>query len=110
MRKKIDPPLESEYQSALIKTLKKRFPGCVVLKNDAAYQQGFLDLTLLFENTWAALEVKRSRNAVLQPNQLHFVEQLDDMSFAAVIYPENEEEVLLALEKAFASRRCTRVS
>lgn len=97
--------LESEYQSELIKTLKQRFPGCVILKNDAAYIQGFLDLTMLYQDTWAALEVKRARGAPLQPNQEFFVEQLDGMSFAAVIYPENEEEVLLALEEAFASRR-----
>jgi len=95
--------LESKYQTQLIKTLKKRFPGCVVMKNDAAYQQGFLDLTILYQNNWAALEVKASAKSALQPNQQYFVEQLDDMSFASIIYPENEEEVLNALQEAFAS-------
>lgn len=99
------PLLESEYQAGLIDKLKKRFPGCVILKNDAAYIQGFLDLTMLYQDTWAALEVKRSAGSSLQPNQQFYVEQLDEMSFAAIIYPENEEEVLLALEEAFASRR-----
>lgn len=97
--------LEAEYQAQLIERLKQRFEGCVILKNDAAYIQGFLDLTMLYQDTWAALEVKRSKDAVLQPNQEYYVHQLDDMSFAAIIYPENEEEVLLALEEAFASRR-----
>lgn len=68
-----------------------------------------LDLTLLFEDTWAALEVKASASSPMQPNQPYFVNQLSDMSFAAVIYPENEEEVLAALQEAFASRRCARV-
>ena len=95
--------LESEYQGQLISRLKERFPGCVILKNDAAYIQGFLDLTILYKDNWAALEVKRSKDAVLQPNQEYYVGELDDMSFAAIIYPENEEEVLLALEQAFAS-------
>ena len=32
------------------------------------------------------------------------------MSFAAFIYPDNEEEVLTALQEAFASRGATRLS
>ncbi len=102
--------LESEYQASVIKKLKERFPGSVVMKNDSSYQQGFLDLTILYEDQWAAIEVKRYAKAPLQPNQAHFLQQLDDMSFAAIIYPENEEEVLDALQKAFASRGRARVS
>jgi hypothetical protein len=94
---------EAAYQSKLIRKLKRIFPGCVVLKNDPQYQQGILDLTLLFGSMWAMLEVKASRSARTRPNQDYFVEQLDNMSFAAFIYPENEEEVLNALQEAFAS-------
>lgn len=97
--------LESEYQAKLIRKLKRKFPGCIILKNDAGYIQGILDLTLLYQDTWAALEVKASSSAPLQANQQHYVTEMNDMSFAAVIHPENEEEVLLALEEAFASRR-----
>lgn len=95
---------EAAYQGRLIKKLKRIFPGCVVLKNDPQYQQGILDLTLLWGDLWAMLEVKASAYARERPNQAYFVEQLDSMSFAAFIYPENEEEVLLALQEAFASR------
>lgn len=102
--------LESRYQAEVIKKVKERFPGCVVMKNDAGYQQGFLDLTILFEDNWAALEVKQFAKAPLQPNQAHYLQLLDDMSFAATIYPENEEEVLDALQEAFASRGRARVS
>jgi len=94
---------ESAYQARLIKKLKKLFPGCVVLKNDPQYLQGILDLTLLWKKYWAMLEVKVSGTAANRPNQEYYVEQLDNMSFAAFIYPENEEEVLIALQEAFAS-------
>lgn len=96
--------IESVYQAQLIKKLKDEFPGCVVLKNDAQYQQGILDLTILYQDTWASLEVKASITSPYRPNQRYFVKQLNDMSFAAFIYPENEEEVLIALHEAFASR------
>ena len=94
---------ENRYQAALIKKLKNLFPGCVILKNDSSYQQGMLDLIILWRKYWASLEVKDSATARLRPNQQYFVEQLDEMSFAAIIYPENEAEVLSALQQAFAS-------
>lgn len=96
---------ENKYQTNLIKRLRKRFPGCVIIKNDPAYQQGILDLTILHGPNWASLEVKASAKSEIQPNQEHFVRQLDEMSFAAFIYPENEAEVLDALQQAFESSR-----
>lgn len=101
---------ENSYQAKLIRKLKRKFPGCLVLKNDPQYQQGMLDLTVLYRDNWACLEVKASRKARERPNQGYFVRQLDDMSFAAFIYPENEEEVLFALQEAFTSRGATCVS
>lgn len=96
---------ENAYQAKLIRKLKEMFPGCEILKNDSAYKQGILDLTILWGACWAMLEVKGSSRARKQPNQEYFVERLNKMSFAAFINPENEEEVLTALQKAFASRR-----
>lgn len=94
---------ENEYQAKLIKKIKRIFVGCVVVKNDPSYQQGFLDLTILYGPKWATLEVKASSDSAIQPNQKFFVRKLDDMSFAAIIYPENEAEVLGALQQAFAA-------
>jgi len=94
---------ENRFQANLIKELKERFPGCVVMKNDANYIQGIPDLLILFNNKWAALECKRSRNAKHQPNQDYYVEKMRDMSFAAFIFPENKEEVLDELEQSFYS-------
>lgn len=94
---------EAEYQHKLIKKLKRLFTGCVVLKNDSSYTQGVPDLTLLWGEHWATLEVKTSVGSARQPNQEYYVRQQMDMSFSAFIYPENEKEVLLALQEAFAS-------
>ncbi len=101
---------ETQYQAKLINTLKEKFPGCVVLKNDANHQQGILDLTILYNDKWAMLEVKHSNTSTLRVNQEYFVHKLDEMSFAAFIYPENEEDVLDALQDAFEPRQRTRVS
>jgi len=101
--------LERDYQRDLIVEIKHRFPGCIVIKNDPTYIQGFPDLLILHHDKWAALEVKASLTAREQPNQRHYVEQLQNMSFAAFICPENEEEILDALQHAFQPRRATRV-
>lgn len=101
---------ENQYQSKLIKKLEDLFPGCVILKNDSSYQQGIPDLVILWKDFWASLEVKASALASSQPNQDHYIERLDAMSFAAYIYPENEKEVLSALQQAFKPPRRARLS
>lgn len=101
---------ENAYQAELIKKLRNRFPGCFILKNDANYMQGVPDLLVLYGARWAMLEVKASRDEPFQPNQEWYLDQLDEMSFAACIYPENEEEIMSALQSAFTARRTARVS
>ena len=101
---------ERQYQAQLIKKLAYRFPGIFILKMDPDYQQGILDLLVLYNDKWASLEVKRSADADVQPNQEYYVRKLNEMSFAAFIYPENEEEVLNALQQAFEPPRRARVS
>jgi hypothetical protein len=93
--------LESNYQEGLIKRLRQIFPGCIILKNDTDYQQGIPDLSIFWNDRWAMLEVKPKINAEQQPNQEWFVSQANQMSFGAFIYPENETEVLDALQQAF---------
>ena len=99
--------LESEFQSKLIKELECLFDGCIILKNDPSYIQGFPDLLILYNNQWATLECKNSRRAKTRPNQHHYVELLDDMSFSRFVYPENKEEVLYELQKSFSTRGTT---
>jgi len=86
------------------------FPGCVLLKNDSGYRQGIPDWTLFWGPYWAMLEIKDSATANTQPNQPYYVRKMNEMGFAAFIYPEIEEEVLAALQQAFASRGSTLVS
>lgn len=102
--------LESQYQAGLVKKLRKMFPTAVVLKNDPTYLQGVPDLLILFKDRWAMLEVKRSPDAPYEPNQEHYLSQLGAMSYASVINPVNEEEVLNELQHALRATREARVS
>lgn len=95
--------LESQFQSNLIKKLKELFPGCIIVKNDPNYIQGFPDLTIYYGNKWATLECKKHAGAKKQPNQEYYVGKLNEMSFSKFIYPENEEEVLYELQQSFQS-------
>lgn len=93
--------VESKFQSILIKELKERFKGCVVVKNDANYMQGIPDLTIYYGNRWAMLETKRSEDAPHRPNQDYYVSLFNSMSYAAFIFPENKEEILNEMEQTF---------
>lgn len=94
---------EAEFQHDLIEELEAVFPGCVILKNDANYIQGFPDLLVLYKNKWAALECKKHEKAIRQPNQEFYICKLDMMSFARFIFPENKEKVIYELQQAFRS-------
>jgi len=100
--------LESDFQAGLKKELRRLFPGCFIIKLDANEQQGIPDLLILFNDRWAILEAKRDAQAPFRPNQEWYIEQFDRMSFSSVIYPENKEVVLNALQQAFSSRRKAR--
>lgn len=92
---------ENQFQAQLIKKLELIFPGCMVMKLDSGYKQGIPDLLILYNNKWATLECKRTMSASRQPNQEYYVDIMNQMSFSAFIYPENEEEVLNDLQQAF---------
>ena len=92
--------LEKDFQAKLIKELKVMFRGCIIIKNDPNYIQGIPDLLILYNDRWAALEVKKSKRAHHQPNQEYYVDLMNQMSFASFIYPENKEEILYELQQA----------
>lgn len=100
--------LERDYQAQLIPRIIARFGGpdiCRVTINDPNMpgQQGIPDLTVYVGNKWALLEVKASEKSRLRPNQPYWVTKWAEVTFCSFIYPENEEEVLRALQFALAS-------
>lgn len=101
---------ESTYQRQLIGRIEALFPGCFIFRNNPADNQGVPDLLILYGDQWAMLEVKRSSRASRQPNQEHYVGMFDDMSFAAFINPQNEDQVLHDLQSAFGAGRKARIS
>lgn len=97
--------LERDFQAKLIKEIKNRFDGCLVIKQDSSYIQGIPDLLVLHENHWAALECKKEANAKHQPNQDYYISKMNNMSYAAIISPENKKEILDDMERSFKASR-----
>jgi hypothetical protein len=96
---------ESDFQGDLIKEIKTKLPGAIVTKLDSKHIQGLPDLLILYKNKWAALECKKSENESHRPNQDYYVNLMNNMSFAAFIFPGNKEEVLNDLQRALESGR-----
>lgn len=101
---------ESTFQHNLMVELEQRFPGAIVTKIEPVSIQGIPDILVLYRKRWAMLECKKSEDADHQPNQDYYVELLNNMSFAAFIYPENREDVLNDLEQTFFTGRKSCVS
>lgn len=98
--------LENEYKRGLKKRIENHFPGCLVLKNDEQLRQGIPDMIILFGSRYAIVEVKRSLDAPWRPNQEYYLEFVSMMGGVAFfICPENEEEVLDEIQRAFESER-----
>lgn len=95
--------LERDFQKKLVKKLETQYPEAIIYKNES--KQGFPDLTILYGDRWALLECKREPKASHRMNQDYWVERANQMGFASFIYPENEGEVLHALEQALRSDR-----
>lgn len=105
MKKLNEKLLERNFQRDLIKEIKQRFKGSIVLKLDPQYIQGIPDLLILYGDRWATLEVKRSQHASRRPNQKFYVKLMNKMSFSKFIFPENKEKILNEMERSFKTRR-----
>lgn len=92
---------ENRFKTNLVKEIKNMFPGCIVTHLDPNEIQGIPDLLILYKDKWAVLEGKDYEGAPVRPNQPYYVELMNDMSFAAFIYPENKDEVLDDLYEHF---------
>lgn len=91
--------METKTQERLIRHLKKR--GCYVIKTKPGpgTPVGCPDVIALYEGFWAAFEVKARKTAKFQPLQKDTIAKFENWSFARVIYPENYDEVIGALDK-----------
>ena len=96
---------ESKYSTEVRGRIENMFPGSITLKNDSGFRQGIPDVLVLWGDKWAMLEIKAKWNADTQPNQEYYVDLFNNMSFAAFLYPGNEQEVLDALQQAFRAGR-----
>ena len=92
---------ESTFKTRFLNRVEEEFPGCIIIRLDPEFLQGIPDTLVLIGTTWFALEFKRSKTAPKRPNQDYYVEKLYHMSYAAFVYPENEEEIFDELQRTF---------
>lgn len=96
--------LESDFQAnVLIPKIREAFPGCIIMKNDSSYIQGIPDLTILYHDQWALVEVKANEQASHQPNQDYYIGIADEWSFGDFAYPENADYIVKSLQHFFRS-------
>lgn len=100
-------PRESVFVRDVVRPdLNRVFPGGMLIKQDPNTSfQGIQDYIFLYEDKWAALETKAKPSAARQPNQEHYVERMNEMSFSAFVNPNNWQEVLDGLQEAFGVGR-----
>lgn len=94
---------EEKYKQKLVAKIRELFPSCYILNTDPRDLQGIPDLLILHKDRWAALEIKASEKAKRRPNQEFYVDDLNKLSYASFIFPENEERVLNELQSAFGT-------
>lgn len=102
--------LESNYKPQMLARLEKRFSiyGPVRWQHNnpnANGQQGIPDTTVFIGPVWLLLEVKASEKSRKRPNQDWWIQHWSAVTFTAIIFPENEEEVFDAMEQSLANRR-----
>lgn len=93
--------LENRFKTELVRKIRSMFSGCFIFHLDPLEIQGIPDLLILYKDKWAALEVKKNEHSSHRPNQDFYVELFNKMSYAAFIYPENEEIILNELQQTF---------
>lgn len=105
-------PKESKFERDFIKKVEELLPGCFIIKGNSAHRPGVPDRTIFYGKRWGMVEVKKQTPGPgdYQPNQEWYIDHFNKMSFCMCVYPENEEEVLDAIQTAFRSRRTARVS
>ena len=94
---------ENKFKTELIKDIKETIPGSMIFHLDPTECQGIPDLLVLHNDKWAALEGKKNKDASHRPNQDYYVDKMNEMSYAAFVYPENKEVILNELQQALGT-------
>ena len=108
-------PLESKYQRKLKKKLDSRETLYCFVKEAKAIR-GIPDIIGVYNSVFFALEVKRNKAEASKRTgrialQRYVMKQMRNCgAFVAFIYPENEDEVLTALDKYAATCQCMHVA
>jgi len=90
--------IESRLQTKVIKWLKEH--DCIVIKLSATpgVPSGIPDVLFFADDgRWGFLEVKASPTAKFQPLQKKWIEKLDELGYASVVYPENWVDIQIEL-------------
>lgn len=95
--------LEKDFESDFMKDLNEVLPGGVWIKGNSAMRQGIPDRLFLHENHWALLEFKRDPKSTKEANQEWYVEKFNEMSYSAIVTPENAKQVIDEIQQAFGS-------
>lgn len=93
------PLTEAQFQKKFVSWVKKQGVICLKLNPGTGIPDGTPDYICLQEGFWFMLEFKKSKTAQFRPGQKQAIEKYNDMSYAVVVYPENEEEVKKELEE-----------
>ena len=96
--------LEASFKKQFLKKIEERLPYLDLdFIEPSTRKRSLPDIFVIGPICWAALEFKRSQDSNHQPNQDYHVERFNEKGYATFVYPENEGEVLDALERLFTS-------
>jgi len=89
---------ESQLQTKIIKYLKGK--KCYVIKHSAiaGVPSGCPDVSFYTHGFFGFIEVKAAKSSRFQPLQKETIAQLDEMSWAKAVCPENWDEVRAELD------------
>lgn len=94
--------LESQFRKEFLERLKARlYPVQIDVISTKPHNRSIPDDFIIGPRFWAALEYKKSANAPHRPNQDYHIERLNEIGYAAFVYPENGEEIIDDLERLF---------
>ncbi len=96
--------LESGFKKKFLAKIEKRlsYLDLDFIQTDTR-KRSLPDIFVIGPIYWAALEFKRNEDSSHQPNQDWHIDRFNEKGYATFVSPENEGEVLDALERLFTT-------